>query len=70
MNDSLKTEIVASPCVSVCALDEHDICMGCYRTGLEISHWGKLSVEQQREVVERSRARMFGGLAPCVVKRV
>jgi len=68
MNDSLKTDFVASPCVSVCALDEDDVCMGCYRTGMEISHWGRLTVAQQREVIVRSKARMFGGLAACVVK--
>ncbi len=28
---------VASPCVSICALDEQDICTGCQRTAAEIS---------------------------------
>ena len=68
MNDILKTDFVASPCISVCALDEDDVCVGCYRTGMEISHWGRLTAEQQRDVVERSRVRMFGGLAPCLIK--
>ncbi len=51
---------VKSPCVSVCALDENDICVGCYRTGNEISHWGAMDNERRREViklsVERARA--------------
>ena len=25
-------DLVTSPCVSVCALDEQDICIGCQRT--------------------------------------
>lgn len=61
------TEIVPSPCVSVCALDEDDVCVGCYRTGMEISQWGRLNVEQQRLVVQRTHLRMQGELAPCVV---
>ena len=66
MSDSL-TEIVPSPCVSVCALDEDDVCVGCYRTGMEISQWGRLNPDQQRLVVTRCQLRMRGELAPCVV---
>ena len=28
-----------SPCISVCALDDNDVCIGCYRTGQEITDW-------------------------------
>ncbi|MEX1032521.1 MAG: DUF1289 domain-containing protein, partial [Cellvibrionaceae bacterium] len=31
---------VKSPCISICLLDEEDICVGCYRSGSEISRWG------------------------------
>jgi Predicted Fe-S protein len=31
---------VASPCVSICALDEQDICTGCQRTVAEIGRVG------------------------------
>ncbi len=48
-----------SPCVAICVLDEEDICVGCFRTGNEISHWGGYSNDQRREVlalsVERSK---------------
>ena len=30
---------VASPCVSICALDNDDICLGCQRTVKEITDW-------------------------------
>ncbi|WP_043196779.1 DUF1289 domain-containing protein [Pseudomonas putida] len=33
---------VASPCVSICALDEQDICTGCQRTVAEIGRWGRM----------------------------
>lgn len=48
---------VRSPCVSVCVLDDNDICVGCQRAGQEISHWGKMSNEQRRAVLELAGAR-------------
>lgn len=53
---------VASPCVSICALDEQDICIGCQRTALEITCWGQMSDDERREVLRRSdeRARIGG----------
>lgn len=58
-----------SPCVSICALDENDICVGCFRSGGEISIWGLLSDEEKREVFRRIEQRMNGEPAPCVVRK-
>jgi len=58
-----------SPCVSICALDENDICVGCFRSGGEISIWGLLSAEEKREVFRRIKQRMKGEPAPCVVRK-
>ncbi len=44
--------VVKSPCVSLCALDENDVCIGCYRTGHEITLWGELNNEQKRAVLK------------------
>lgn len=60
-------EPVASPCQSICALDHNDVCIGCYRTGMEITRWGRMTSEQQREVVRRCARRMEGEHDPCVV---
>lgn len=43
----------ASPCVSICALDENDICMGCYRSAEEITDWFMATPQQKREVLAR-----------------
>jgi len=50
--------------VSICALDEQDICIGCQRTALEITHWGQMSDDERREVLRRcdERARIGGQL--------
>ena len=42
---------VASPCVSICALDNDDVCMGCQRTVKEITDWHALDNEQRRAVL-------------------
>lgn len=54
---------VRSPCVNICALDENDLCVGCFRTGDEIAAWGKLTDDQRRDVLkkvaEREQASLF-----------
>ncbi|EED32568.1 conserved hypothetical protein [gamma proteobacterium NOR5-3] len=47
----------ASPCISVCALDENDICMGCYRSAQEITDWFMADAAGKTEMLERARAR-------------
>jgi len=49
--------MVKSPCVAVCALDENDVCIGCYRTGDEIMDWGNMDNTQKQEVIERVAER-------------
>lgn len=48
---------VTSPCVNVCLLNNDDICVGCYRTGKEISLWGRMSVADQKDVLRKVAAR-------------
>ncbi|TDV62438.1 DUF1289 domain-containing protein [Pseudomonas sp. LP_7_YM] len=61
---------VRSPCVSICALNEADICTGCQRTVAEITGWSRMSNEQRRAVLavcdERARASgvMFSVAGP------
>jgi uncharacterized protein len=47
-----------SPCISVCVLDDHDICIGCYRSAAEITDWFMATDEQKREVLRLARERM------------
>lgn len=46
-----------SPCISVCVLDEHDICAGCFRSAAEITDWFMASAEEKREVLRRAYER-------------
>lgn len=51
------SDSVASPCVSVCCLDEDDICIGCGRTLDEIRRWSDMLEHEKRETVLRSIER-------------
>ncbi|BAQ78991.1 DUF1289 domain-containing protein [Pseudomonas sp. St29] len=53
---------VASPCVSICALDEQDICTGCQRTVEEITRWSRMDNNERRVVLAlcHERAKSSG----------
>ncbi|MDY6921056.1 MAG: DUF1289 domain-containing protein [Pseudomonadota bacterium] len=55
---SEQPELVASPCVGVCALDDDDLCIGCLRSGREISQWGYLDNAGKRQVLQKVAARL------------
>jgi predicted Fe-S protein YdhL (DUF1289 family) len=46
-----------SPCISVCLLDEENVCVGCYRSADEITDWFMADSESRREILQRVRAR-------------
>jgi len=46
-----------SPCVSVCVLDDSDICTGCYRSANEITDWLMATPGQKRDILRRARER-------------
>jgi predicted Fe-S protein YdhL (DUF1289 family) len=50
-------ELVPSPCVSICALDEDDVCIGCFRSGSEITDWFMASSAEKRAILARAGER-------------
>lgn len=46
-----------SPCISVCALNEDDICIGCFRSAREITLWTRMSNDERRKVLLAARER-------------
>ncbi|ETI62445.1 DUF1289 domain-containing protein [Marinomonas profundimaris] len=48
---------VKSPCVNLCLLNDDDVCVGCYRTGKEISLWGSMNKASQLAVMKKIRER-------------
>jgi len=47
----------ASPCVSICRLNDEDICVGCHRTAEEIQSWSYLDRDQKIIVLDRCADR-------------
>jgi predicted Fe-S protein YdhL (DUF1289 family) len=47
----------ASPCISVCALDENDVCLGCFRSGEEITDWFTADAQRKREILKLAAQR-------------
>lgn len=46
----MSNETVPSPCVHICSLDENNVCIGCFRTGEEITEWGGMTNDQKKAV--------------------
>lgn len=55
MNDN--EQLISSPCISICALNEEDVCIGCHRTVEEIREWVVMDNSERNEVLKRSVAR-------------
>jgi len=49
--------VVASPCIRNCCLDEHDICLGCYRSLTEICAWGEAGETTRRAILDKAARR-------------
>ncbi len=47
-----------SPCISICVLDDDDICQGCYRTAEEITDWFMSSDDEKRAILVRAQERL------------
>ncbi|WP_240314430.1 DUF1289 domain-containing protein [Vibrio tetraodonis] len=58
-------KVPESPCVRMCCLDEQDICLGCYRTLVEILEWNTYSAQEKLKVIalceQRKKARSNKG---------
>ncbi|MEN7342300.1 MAG: DUF1289 domain-containing protein [Pseudomonadota bacterium] len=49
-----------SPCISVCTLDEDNVCMGCFRTLDEIIDWTMLDDAEKQAVLDNVATRAAG----------
>lgn len=57
MSEEKKPSPVASPCISVCYLDDDGLCEGCYRTVDEIAEWIQMSNDDKRAVLVKCNER-------------
>lgn len=50
-----------SPCVKNCCLDEHDICLGCFRSLTEITQWALETEEVRQQFLKNIAERKLKG---------
>lgn len=48
---------VESPCVRNCCLDDSDICVGCYRSLMEITRWSLVDDDTKALILVAAAAR-------------
>ncbi len=53
----MNEDVPQSPCISVCILDENNICTGCYRSAVEVADWLMASAGEKREILRRVEQR-------------
>ncbi|TVP98668.1 MAG: DUF1289 domain-containing protein [Planctomycetaceae bacterium] len=48
---------VPSPCIGICTVDAHRVCIGCHRTLAEIAAWRSASASERSRMVESASRR-------------
>jgi predicted Fe-S protein YdhL (DUF1289 family) len=56
-------DLPASPCVRNCCLDQHDVCVGCFRTLREIRDWYTADSAERWRILECCKQRRAESLA-------
>ena len=51
------SKIVKSPCVSVCYVNDDELCEGCFRTIEEISDWTGYDNKTKQDVIKQCNKR-------------
>jgi predicted Fe-S protein YdhL (DUF1289 family) len=54
---------VASPCINKCCLNQDDICLGCFRTLLDIENWSQLDDSARQNRMAAAQQRQQAALA-------
>lgn len=57
LNMAFTPGTITSPCVSICALDKDDVCIGCHRTAKEIRDWLLMNDDERLDVIVKAAER-------------
>ena len=58
MDEVWKREERQSPCVKVCVMHpQAKLCIGCYRTNVEIAAWSRMSSEERLKIMAELPSR-------------
>ncbi|MDY7583048.1 DUF1289 domain-containing protein [Pseudomonas sp. CCI3.1] len=50
---------VPSPCISTCRLDEHKVCLGCFRHVEDIREWRSADDQRRRVICKQAQLRQM-----------
>ncbi|MBK8816110.1 MAG: DUF1289 domain-containing protein [Methylococcaceae bacterium] len=53
----IKDELIQSPCIRNCCLNEDDVCLGCFRALTEIIDWSDSDNTRRITVLEKAKKR-------------
>lgn len=48
---------IDSPCIRNCCLDDHDICLGCFRSLQEIRDWSLAAAQDRNRILLNAEKR-------------
>ena len=48
---------VQSPCIDNCCLNNEKICLGCFRSIMEIAQWSQMSDKMRLDVLHKAESR-------------
>ena len=51
------TDEIQSPCISVCQMNEENICVGCFRNLAEIRTWFQADEKTKQQILEQAEQR-------------
>ncbi len=49
---------IITPCIGQCDLDKNDVCIGCYRSAMEITDWMDKSEDEKIDIVIRCKKKI------------
>lgn len=53
----MELNVLRSPCINICEINEDGICIGCKRTLEEISEWSIMSVYEKKQILKDLKLR-------------
>jgi len=51
---------VQSPCIDNCCLNDEKICLGCFRSIVEIAQWSQMNDKVRQDVLHQAEIRRKG----------
>ncbi len=57
INSGVLPPLADSPCIRRCSLDDDDICLGCFRTLVEITGWHDANSREREAILIKANRR-------------